>query len=168
MVDDEAFASNAIGGMLAYTVPSVMDIFSTGTKKYTYYDFNDSTLPSANPHPAPAPFGLVFELSVKVPGGTGEESIICKTKWGNCRIRYDETYTPMYIDTTPNQVTFGMTVNFMMNPNRVHSSGDLPVGIYDPFYYLKIGNTLTDWEGLIDSSTRLGDWTTGSVATRVG
>jgi len=166
--DDEAFASNAIGGMLAYTVPSVLDVFSsTGTKKYTYYDFDDSTLPSANPHAAPAPYGLVFELSVKVPSAV-EEILICKTKWSNCRIRYDEVYTPMYIDTVPSQVAFGMTVNMMMNPNRVHSSGDLPKVTYDPFYYLKIGNTLTDWEGLIDSSTRLGDWVTGSVSTRVG
>jgi len=34
--DDEAFASNAIGGMLAYTIPSAMSIFSTDKKKYTY------------------------------------------------------------------------------------------------------------------------------------
>ena len=150
--------------MLAYSVPSVIDIFSTATKKYTYYDFNDSTLPSANPHPAPAPYGLVFDVSVKV----GDETLICKTQWSNCRIRYDEVYTPMYIDTVPSQVAFGMNVNFFMNPNRVHSASDLPAGAYDPFYHLKIGNTLTDWEGLIDSSTRMGDWVTSSVATRVG
>lgn len=73
----------------------------------------------------------------------------------------------MYIDTTPNQVTFDMMVNFVMNANAAHEAGHLPAE-YDPFYYLKIGKILTDWEGLIDSSTRLPNWIEGSVTTRVG
>ena len=45
--DDDAFASNTMNGMLAYTVPSVIDVFSTSKMTYNYYDFNDVTLPSA-------------------------------------------------------------------------------------------------------------------------
>ena len=64
MIDDEAFASNAIGGMLAYTIPSAMSIFSTDKKKYTYYDFDDIILPAANPRVAPGVNSLAFEVSV--------------------------------------------------------------------------------------------------------
>ena len=60
-----------------------------------------------------------------------------------------------YIDTIPNQVTYGMTINMVMNPERCHY--DLPAD-WDPFYYIKIGDTMTDWEGLTDSSTRLSTW----------
>lgn len=124
LLDDEAFASNAIGGMLAYTIPSALELFSNSKKMYNYYDFNDVTLPAASPRSAPAVTMLAFEVSVKV----GEETIVCPTKWGACRIRYEETFTPMYIDTTPSQVTFGIQVNFVMNPNACHAKSNLPFG----------------------------------------
>lgn len=75
--------------------------------------------------------------------------------------------TPQLFDTVPNQIYFGQKVAFMLNPMACHNSYWLPVG-YDPFYYLKIGKVLTDWEGLIDSSTRLPDWQVNPVYTRVG
>jgi hypothetical protein len=71
----------------------------------------------------------------------------------------------MYIDTIPSNVHFGMKINMVMNPNRCHNA--LPVD-WDPFYYLKIGDTLTDWEGLIDSGVRLTDWQHSPVQTIVG
>lgn len=60
-----------------------------------------------------------------------------------------------------------MKINFMLNPNRCHSANSLPAD-FDPFYYLKIGDTLTDWEGLIDSGFRLPDWQINRVPTVVG
>jgi hypothetical protein len=78
----------------------------------------------------------------------------CGAKWGNCRIRFDELFTPMLLDTIPNQVTYDMKIQFVLNPNQCHNN--LGAG-FDPFYYLKIGDTLTDWEG-IDSGTRLPIW----------
>jgi hypothetical protein len=73
----------------------------------------------------------------------------------------------MYIDTVPNNVAFGMPINMVMNPNRCHNINYLPAD-WDPFYYLKLGNTFTDWEGLIDSGTRLPDWQNAPVTTIVG
>jgi gamma-glutamyltranspeptidase len=151
-LDDEAFASNTMNGILAWTVPSAMEIFSSAKRTYTYYDFNDASLPAAVSKSSG--ISLVnFEISVV----NSDETLLCKTKWGACRIRYDESYTPMYIDTVPNHVTFGMTIQMMLNPNRCHHVDSLPAEM-DPFYYLKIGDTLTDWEGLIDSGFRLTDW----------
>lgn len=160
MADDEAFNSNTMSGLLAYTVPSAIDIFSNTKKTYTYYDFNDLTLPSANGR-ATGQNLLNFEVSVQ----NGEGTLACTSKFGNCRVRYDEVYTPQYTDTIPNQVTYGMTINMVMNANRCHYA--LPVD-WDPFYYLKIGKTLTEWEGLIDSGKRLPDWIINPVTTVVG
>lgn len=50
-----------------------------------------------------------------------ETKLSCSTKWGACRIRYDETYTPMLHDTIPNQLTYGMKINFILNPNLCHN-----------------------------------------------
>jgi len=48
LLDDDAFASNTIGGILSWTLPSAMDIYSSPQKKYTYYDFDNVKLPSAS------------------------------------------------------------------------------------------------------------------------
>jgi hypothetical protein len=142
--------------MLAWTVPSAMDVYGTGKKtKYTYYDF-DSKLP----------WTTTFDFDVSVTNSeTTAAPLACSSKWGNCKIRYDEVYTPMLIDTVPNQVTYGTDINFMLNPNRCHYglSAD-----FDPFYYLKIGDTLTDWEGILDSGFRLPEWQTRPAHTVVG
>jgi hypothetical protein len=53
----------------------------------------------------------------------------------------------------------------MLNPGSIFKK--LPKD-NDPFYYLKIGKELTDWEGLIDCKTRLVDNLIQSVSTRVG
>jgi hypothetical protein len=60
----------------------------------------------------------------------------------------------MLYDTTPNQVYAGQQIVFMLNPGSIFKK--LPKD-NDPFYYLKIGKELTDWEGLIDCKTRLVD-----------
>jgi len=61
--DDDAFASSTVGGLLAYTVPSLSEIFSNEKNTYGYYDFNDITLPSANTHTS-GPNLVNFEVSI--------------------------------------------------------------------------------------------------------
>ena len=53
-----------MSGLLGYTVPSAIDVFSNSKKSYTYYDFNDVTLPSANGRPSPGINLLNFEVSI--------------------------------------------------------------------------------------------------------
>jgi hypothetical protein len=52
-----------------------------------------------------------------------------------------------------------------MNPANITS--DFPKG-YEPFYYMKLGDQNTDYEGLVSATTRLkaNEWNTAS--TRVG
>ena len=56
MLDDDDYASKTIAGILAWTLPSAMDIFSSPQKKVDYYDFDNFNFPSAS--------NLEFEVSV--------------------------------------------------------------------------------------------------------
>jgi hypothetical protein len=58
-----------------------------------------------------------------------------------------------------------MTINFVLNANKCHS---ILSSEFEPFYYLKLGQTHTNWEGKIDSSTRLLEWQIRPVTTVVG
>ena len=53
----------------------------------------------------------------------------------------------------------------MLDPKYCHNGGSLPTD-WDPFYYLKIGKELVDWEGLLDSATRLPDWQVNSIVVK--
>lgn len=92
-----------------------MSIMSTGSNQRDYYDFNESTLPWANPRTVGSHY-VSFDVSVK----NSETCLVCGAAWNQCKIRYNEIYTPMYIDTVPSNVAFGMTINMIMNPNRAH------------------------------------------------
>ena len=46
----------------------------------------------------------------------------------------------------------------MIDPKYCHSNNALTNGVYDPFYYVKIGKTLVDYEGIVDNNTRLTEW----------
>jgi len=77
-IDDEAFASNTMAGILAYTVPSVSEIFSTPAKPRDYYSFDGQTLPFAGAPPAGVGPNLInFEVRVQ----NGNEIIRCPTKF---------------------------------------------------------------------------------------
>lgn len=147
-------------GLLAWTVPPAADIFSTPRRTYTYDDFNDYTLPAAVTRTSGVSV-LSFELTLKT---STQSSIGCATKGGYCRIRYDEQSTPILHDVVPNNVVFGMTVNMVMNPNNC---GSIP-SYSDPFYYLKIGDTLTDWELNVNQTFRMPAWERTAIATVIG
>lgn len=88
---------------------------------------------------------------------TAEEPEIKCSSQASCKITYDNRYTPELIDIVPSQVYYGETVAWMLNAKACHSRNALPT-TWEPFYYLKIGKENSDWEGLIDSGTRLPDW----------
>ena len=151
-----------MAGILAYTVPSAAEIFSTPLLTRDYYSFDGRQAPFAGVDPSGLGPNLInFEVTVQ----NGQEIMRCPTKFNQCRLRYDEAFTPMYVDTVPSNVAWGMKINMVMNPNRCHN--DIPAD-YEPFQHLKIGNILTEYEGLIDSSTRLSNWSIGAVSTIVG
>ena len=114
-----------MASILGYTVPSFFDVMSASGKTYTYYDLDGKSLPASTTQ----------DLETSVVNSQGK--LTCKTLGGLCKIRYDEIYTPMLIDTIPNHVTSGMVINFVLNANRCHA---ILSSEFDPFYYVKLGN----------------------------
>jgi hypothetical protein len=143
-------------------VPAAWEIFKTPKKSFTYYDFNNVVLPGAWSKPSGQTSFLTFDVSVN---DASEVPLKCASKWGNCRIQYNQRYTPELSDTVPNQVYAGSTLAFMLDPKYCHNGNALPSD-WDQFYYLKIGKDLVDWEGSVDSSTRLPDWQVNSIVVK--
>lgn len=120
-------------------------------------------LPGAYPHPAGGVDYLTFDVNV----ANADFQIRCMgTDYTKCRFQYDQQYTPEIYDTVPNQLVAGQTINFYINPMNSWSS-KVPWN-WEPFLYIKIGDTLTDSEGFIDQSTRPAGYTVSHIATRVG
>ena len=67
----------------------------------------------------------------------------------------------------PNQVFYDQPVQFWINANGIFTSNHHPDGV-EPIQWLGIGDALTDWEGLIDSGTRLGNYRVDTLNALVG
>ena len=153
VLGDDVYSTNTAASILGYTVPSIFDVLSSPAKTYTYYDLNGVSLPAS----------LTQDLETSVVNSQGK--LTCKQVGGPCKVRYDESYTPMLIDTIPNHVTYGMVITFVLNGNRCHA---ILSSEFDPFYYVKLGDKFTKWEGYIDNTTRLPEWQISSIKTVVG
>jgi hypothetical protein len=141
-----------------------MDIFTRPNHPVTYFDFNN--LPTGLPGAYPSPSGGIDYLTFDVEIASMEFAPPCYSKWAGCHFTYNQRFTPQLYDTVPNQVYAGQGINFWLNPGQIFTK--LPTS-YNPFYYLKLGNFQTDWEGLIDTKTRPSipnRW--GPVSTIVG
>ena len=152
-LEDDQFSSCPVNGILALTTPSVMDIFSA-----TWADFNglNPSLP-AN----------VQRLTVAVQNAADAdgEPIECEDS-ESCTIEYSRWLTPYIHDVVPNQVFLDQPVQFWINSNGIFG-GTHPDG-REPVTWLGIGGALTDWEGLIDSDTRLKTYRLDTLNALVG
>ena len=129
--DDDAFSSSAAAGILAYTLPSAMDIFSTPSKQYDYFDFNDR--PGGLPKPADNNIyrNDYIEFQIQVVGEdkeSEEPELECGGYWRNCHLWYHQHFTPELIDIVPSQVVFGDDIAWMLNAKACHNQGNLPTG----------------------------------------
>jgi hypothetical protein len=161
-LDDDAFNSNTAAGLLGWTIPAAADIFSTPTRQYTYFDFNN--LPNGLPGAYPSPSGGVNYLTFGLSVSSGDDSPPCyDPNFTRCAFTYNQRFTPQLIDTVPNQVYAGLPMSFWLNAGQIFSV--LPK-TYDPFYYVNLGGYLTDYDGLIDVNTRLPVNRVSSVTAR--
>jgi hypothetical protein len=92
LLDDDAFNSNPPAGKLAWTIPPAAEIFSTPTKKYSYFDFNN--LPGGLPGAYPSPNGGIDYLTFDITITSLEYSPPCVTSFGRCHITYNQRFTP--------------------------------------------------------------------------
>ena len=70
-------------------------------------------------------------------------------------ITFQRNYTPLIQDVVPNQVYYGMPVDFMVN--QMGCNDEVPDD-QDPMKYIKIDETILNWEGIIDSETRINSY----------
>ena len=87
LIDDDAFNSNPPGGKLAWTIPPAADIFSTASKKYTYYDFNN--LPEGLPGAYVSPNGGFDYLTFDITLASIEYAPPCYGSFRNCQFTYN-------------------------------------------------------------------------------
>ena len=84
-----------------------------------------------------------------------------------CEVHYSLRYTPVLLDTVPNQVYFDQDINFVLNAMRANHKSVISADM-DPVVFIKIDGTRCDSEGLIDYETRLGEARVDALRTRAG
>jgi hypothetical protein len=149
--ESDVFSSCPVNGVIAFTTPSVMDLYSA-----TWADFNGAGQLPAN----------IQRFTLSVENARDREDPIRCSNSDLCTIEYSRWLTPYIHDVVPNQVFLDQHVQFWINPNGIFA-GTHPDGV-EPIQWLGIGSALTDWEGLIDSSTRLNNYRLGTLNSLVG
>lgn len=71
-----------MNGLLAYTMPSAMDLFSSPAKPFTYFDFNGVNVPVKN--------FFTFDLTIT----NSQERLKCSSAYKDCKVTYNEDFTP--------------------------------------------------------------------------
>ena len=84
-----------------------------------------------------------------------------------CEVHYSLRYTPVLLDTVPNQVYFDQEINFVLNAMRANHKSVISADM-DPVVFIKIDGTRCDSEGLIDYETRLHESRVDALRTRAG
>jgi hypothetical protein len=153
--EDDEFKSNTLAGNLAFTTPSVASI--TGTDPTQYYQG------TAWNHFFDGDVSYSFSTTSK-----GEDDFILEPASGaseKTKIKYSSSYTARLYDVVPNQVYAGQRADFMINPmaTKYALNDDM-----EPFEDIKVGGTLVDWEGTIDSSYRTPDWRVSKYPVYIG
>ena len=151
-LESDVFSSCPVNGIIAFTTPSVMDLVGA-----TWADFNGAGQLPANTQR--------FTLAVQN-AADATDPIECSDP-ALCTIEYSRWLTPYIHDVVPNQVFYDQPVQFWINANGIFTSNHHPDGV-EPIQWLGIGDALTDWEGLIDSGTRLGNYRVDTLNALVG
>lgn len=95
-----------------------------------------------------------FQLSI-INHETGEELV--DKDHAPSDVVYKRHKTPMLHDIIPNQVFYGQEIQWMINPlGALH--GQTVENDLEPVEELRIGDATTDWEGFIDSGSRIAQY----------
>ena len=106
---------------------------------------------SASGLPDGAASPIDFQLSIRN-HDTGEELVDKDSAPSD--VLYKRHKTPMLHDIVPNQVYYGQEIQWMINPMGALHSTSVESDL-EPVEELRIGDATTDWEGYIDSGSRI-------------
>ena len=141
-----------IGGKLAYTSPSIEDLIGVPANQLWQLSYLDTL------------FDGDYNIKTQISVITDGLSLDCAGS-SACDLRYHLLYTPTLYDIIPSNVYNEQRVDFMLNPmaTRWSINDDM-----EPLQEIRVGKTLVDWEGLIDSSTRTTQYTVEPYPARIG
>ena len=152
---DDQFYSMPANGKLAFTTPSVMDLFEADLA-----DFNGlGALPSGW-------FGYSVNMWASIMNAVSGERMWCQNE-DKCELKYAREYTPVIADIVPNQMYKGQQVAWYINIQNVHHKDVTPEGRL-PMEELSIDGNLNNWEETIDGDTRLKSWRDDFLKAFVG
>jgi len=101
--ENDEFASNPNLGRLAFTTPSIAELFR---KDFSFFN-GQVTFPNG--------FNPAIFMELKVHNMRTGERLGCDVV-NNCRVHYDTNFTPILYDTIPSQVYFDQVASFVVNP----------------------------------------------------
>ena len=142
-------------GRLAYTLPSLKDLFGVAD----YEGFNQHF--TANNQES-----IGFTLAVE---NAADDSIVecVEGSEHKCKVQYRFRYTPLLFDISPSDVYHDQQLSLRINPLGANYESVIRADA-DPVDFIKFSGTRTDSEGLFDNETRLSSYTVGDLATRSG
>lgn len=152
---DDMFYSKPSEGKLAFTTPSVKDLFNADLDAFNGL----ATLPNGWSR-----FSVNMWASI-MNAATGER-MNCQND-DNCLLKYAREYTPVITDIVPNQMYKDQKVDWYVNVQKVHHEDVTPEGRL-PMEELSIDGFLNNWEETIDGDTRLLSWRDDNLRAIVG
>ena len=130
--EDDAFNSHPFLGHIAYRLPALDELIGVPMTYLSGYQ------------------SMTFTLSVVSNGELSTETLACRTT-NNCKITYYRAYTPVLYYISPPIVYYESQVDVFFDPR---STSNLISDLLDdemPFINAKIGESLLDFEFMVDS-----------------
>ena len=142
---DDEFYSKPTDGLLAFTTPSVMELFHA-----SFDDFNgDGILPSGAG-------SNTIKIETSVLNAANIENEIQCEDGSKCTLEYNRMYTPLLIDVVPNQIYKDHAVDWWINTFAVDAYARHDDTL--PMEELSFDGFLNNWEETIDKDTGMSDY----------
>jgi hypothetical protein len=161
--DDEFFSAPS-DGKLAFTTPSMKELFGEDAELSDFTGFG--ALPSGWKDDPLQLQTSVMNLFNENAADRPNEPIICQND-SDCLLKYERRFTPLINDIVPNQLYKGHPIDWRVNPMAVHEDWVTPEGRM-PMEELSIDGNLNSWADTISTGTRIDNYHNGKLRAYVG
>lgn len=148
LIADDEIQSHTSVGRLAYTMPSLPELFDVSSYE-----------PFSNHFATTNDEAIGFEL--KIHNNADASTVECASS-NKCRAQYRLRYTPILYDVSPSNVYYGQQLSFYLNPHSANYDFVLRDDA-DPVDFIKLGGTRCDQEGIFDNEKRLDGYSIGTL-----
>ena len=154
-VDDSIQSAPTIG-RLAYTMPSLPDLF------------NGMPMEAFSNHWVQNNGDEAIRFRVKIQNNADNTFMPCPDNIGSkCDIQFRKRYTPMLHDIVPSNVYLDQTLTYYINVMAANYN-DVMADDADPVDFIKFSGTRNDYEGMFDASKRLNGYRVDTLQAKSG